>query len=70
MSEPKLRLLKVLVQPIYVLDDGEHLTEQIAEPITIAARAWPTWAARDPLDWLSPGVADTLSPAGPERSGG
>lgn len=39
----KLRLVKVLVQPHFVLDDGESLTEQIAEPVEVKAADWPTY---------------------------
>lgn len=39
-----LRLLKVIVQPIFVLDDGEQLTEQTVEPIAVSAAEWPTYA--------------------------
>jgi hypothetical protein len=37
-----LRLLKVIVQPIYVIDDGD-LTEQAAQPIEVSAVDWPTF---------------------------
>jgi hypothetical protein len=46
----KLRLLKVIVQPIFVIDDGENLTEHPAEPIAIAATEWPTYATSGFLD--------------------
>ena len=39
----KLRLLKVICQPIFVLDDGENLTEQAAEPVSVPAAEWPTY---------------------------
>ncbi len=38
-----LRLLKVIVQPIFVLDDGEHLTEQAAQPLEVSSEEWPTF---------------------------
>ncbi len=41
---PKLRLLKVIVQPVFVIDDGDSLTEQAAEPQVVSARDWPTYA--------------------------
>lgn len=31
----RLRLLKVIVQPVFVLDDGESLEEKPADPITV-----------------------------------
>ena len=40
----RLRLLKVIVRPVFVIDDGEHLVEQSADPVTISAAAWPTYA--------------------------
>lgn len=40
----KLRLLKVIVQPIFVIDDGETLTEKIMEPIIVDSLEWPTFA--------------------------
>lgn len=39
----KLRLLKVIVQPVFVLDDGEHLVEQAAEPVAVAPAQWPAY---------------------------
>ncbi len=38
-----LRLLKVIVQPVFVLDDGETLTEHVAEPVVVPAADWPTY---------------------------
>lgn len=37
----RLRLVKILVQPVFVLDDGETLTEQIAQPREFPAAQWP-----------------------------
>lgn len=39
-SHKKLRLVKVIVQPILVLDDGKTLTEQTVQPITVPAAEW------------------------------
>ena len=39
----RLRLLKVIVQPVFVLDDGEHLVEQVADPVAVPAAEWPTY---------------------------
>lgn len=39
----KLRLLKVICQPVFVLDDGESLVEQVAEPVVVPAAEWPTY---------------------------
>jgi hypothetical protein len=40
----RIRLLKVIVQPVFVVDDGERLTEQVAEPVTVSPEDWPTFA--------------------------
>lgn len=50
---PKLRLLKVIVQPVFVLDDGESLTEQVAEPVAVPPSEWPTY----PTEGFARGVA-------------
>jgi hypothetical protein len=39
----RLRLLKVIVQPIFVVDDGESLVEQAAQPVEVPASEWPTF---------------------------
>ena len=45
MPKAKLRLIKVLVQPVFVLDDGETITE-IEHPATaIPASEWPTYSS-------------------------
>jgi hypothetical protein len=41
-----LRLVKVMVQPIYAIDDGESLTEQIAQPFEVAAKDWPDFPSK------------------------
>lgn len=41
----KLRLLKVIVQPVFVVDDGESLTEQPVQPVSVSPEEWPTFAA-------------------------
>lgn len=42
----KLRLLKVVVQPFFAIDDGEALTEQASEPITVPASEWEGFPAK------------------------
>lgn len=42
----KLRLVKVIVQPVLVLDDGENLQEQTVEPIQVAAENWNDYPAK------------------------
>jgi hypothetical protein len=46
----KLRLLKVIVQPVFVVDDGEQLVEQTAEPVVVSPADWPTFATTAFLD--------------------
>lgn len=40
----KVRLIKVHVQPVFVLDDGENLTDLPHPPITIPAAEWSTYS--------------------------
>jgi hypothetical protein len=42
--QPRLRLVKVVTQATFVLDDGESLVEQVANPVTVNASEWPTYA--------------------------
>jgi hypothetical protein len=44
VRKPQLRLLKVVVQATFVVDDGESLTEQVAAPVTVSAAEWPAYA--------------------------
>ena len=45
MSPKRLRLLKVMVQPIFVVDDdADGLSELVAQPIEVPAIEWPTFA--------------------------
>lgn len=41
----RLRLLKVIVQPVFVEDDGENLTERPTDAKAIAAAEWPEFVA-------------------------
>lgn len=43
-TPPKVRLVKVLVQPFLVLDDGESLQELTAQTIQVNAADWDAWA--------------------------
>lgn len=43
---PKLRLIKVIVHPIFVVDDGENLTEFENGPSEIPAADWPGFPER------------------------
>ena len=40
----RLRLLKVIVQPVFVLEDGDALTEQVADAFTVGAVDWRGFA--------------------------
>lgn len=41
----RLRLLKVVVQPVFVLDDDDlGLTEHVAQPVDVPAHEWPNYA--------------------------
>lgn len=42
----KLRLLKVLVQPIFVVDDGHNITEECAQVVSVPACEWADFATR------------------------
>lgn len=39
----RLRLLKVLIQPVLVVDDGEGLSEANTQPVEVAADDWPSY---------------------------
>lgn len=39
----KLRLVKVVVQPVFVIDDGETLTELPVEPVLVSGAEWATY---------------------------
>lgn len=51
----KLRLVKVVVQPVFVLDDGENITELEHPPTVIPASEWPTYSSerfpREVAEW-------------------
>ncbi len=42
---PKLRLVKVLVQPVFVVDHGTHVTELEHPAVVIPALEWPTYSS-------------------------
>lgn len=48
---PQHRLVKVIVQPVLVLDDGAALTEVPVQPMAIPAADWPAFAA-DGIDQI------------------
>jgi hypothetical protein len=43
-TAPRLRLVKVIVQPVFVLDYATHLQDVVEAPKEIAAEAWPTYS--------------------------
>jgi hypothetical protein len=51
----KLRLVKVVVQPVFVLDDGENIIEVEHQPTVIPANEWPTYSSerfpREVAEW-------------------
>lgn len=40
----QLRLVKVIVQPVFLVDDGENLTEMEHPPVAIPAADWPAYS--------------------------
>ncbi len=52
---PKLRLVKVAVQPFFVLDDGETITELEHQATVIPASEWPSYSSerfpREMAEW-------------------
>jgi hypothetical protein len=53
--KPQIRLVKVIVQPVFVLDDGEHIIEIEHQPTMIPAVEWPTYSSerfpREVKEW-------------------
>lgn len=51
----RIRLVKVIVQPVFVLDDGETIEELPHDPVVIAAADWPTYSGerfpREVAEW-------------------
>lgn len=39
-----IRLLKVIVQPVFVIDDGESLREARSEPVEVQGADWAEFA--------------------------
>lgn len=61
----KARLLKVVVQPVFVIDDGDTLAEQVAQPIEVSAADWPTFATDqfpDMVDALNKSLGEGPTP--------
>lgn len=49
-----VRLLRVEVRPVFVLDDGEDLAEVNVQPVSLTAAEWK---ALDPRQWADDGAA-------------
>jgi len=51
----RVRLVKVIVQPVFVLDDGTTIVEVDQPPIAIPAAEWPTYSGerfpREVAEW-------------------
>ena len=51
----RIRLVKVVVQPVFVLDDGENVTELEHPPVAIPAAEWPAYSGerfpREVAEW-------------------
>lgn len=62
----KLRLVKVLVQPVFVLDDGENVTELEHPAVAIPAAEWPAYSSerfpREVKEWEKQLNAETPAP--------
>lgn len=59
----KLRLVKVIVQPMFILDDGETVTEIEHPAVAIPAAEWPSYSSerfpREVEAWQAQVDADT-----------
>jgi hypothetical protein len=45
VRQKRIRLVKVVVQPVFVIDHGDHL-EEVEHPATvIPAEEWPTYSS-------------------------
>lgn len=51
---PRLRLVKVVVQPVLVLDDGDTLQEVQSTAVEVMAADWSRWSAES---FSEPGLA-------------
>ena len=62
----RLRLVKVIVQPVFVLDDGTDVTELEHPVIAIPAADWPTYSGErfpaEVAEWQKQLNAETPPP--------
>ncbi len=42
MTTPRLRPISYIIQPQFVVDDGDSLTPVPVQPITVSAADWPS----------------------------
>jgi hypothetical protein len=68
----RIRLLKVLVQPVFVIDHGDHI-EEIDHPQTvIPAHEWPTYSGerfpRELAEWQAKLDAEAAEKPKPNRA--
>jgi hypothetical protein len=49
----KIRVVKVIVQPVVVADDGKTLTELDIGPATVPPEAWPDYATTGFVEQLA-----------------
>ena len=49
------RLLKVIVQPVFVAEQDGEMVEVVAQPIPMSAAQWK---ALDPPSWAAAGVSE------------
>lgn len=49
----KARIISIVIQPQIVIDDGDNLTPQQVQPMTVLWRDWPQFAAHGLQDALA-----------------
>lgn len=60
----RLRVVKLIVQPVLVVDDGEQLAEVQAQPITLAAADLAEFPARFAAELAQQEAALNADPGG------
>lgn len=72
MSKRKLRLLKVAVQPFFVIDDGESIEEIEHPTAVIPASEWSTYSSerfpREVAEWQAQLDAEAAPAPAPNRA--
>lgn len=66
-GERRLRLLKVNVQPVFVIDDGVSLREVQGSTVSVVGAEWLVWAAGAFTDEQLALLLDTLAPGAREE---